>query len=350
MGSTPGFSALTYVPYGSLGAATPSVIVDGAPAEGTVLTLSHWPGIGSPPEFWADLSAEMALRYVEAGGVGGGHHGSATVASNNHFDQDGLVGLFALTAPAAALARRDLLAEVARAGDFAVTSRRDAARISMAIAACADPERSPLVGLPPSSDYEAQTAFLYTELLGRLPELCDHPERFESLWAAEDASRRESEAFVASGAVHIEEVADLDLAALTVPEDAPAAGGHRFAANWAAGLHPMALHAATERGALLTQRGGHHELLYRYESWVQFRSRPVRPRVDLAPLAGRLNELETQAGGTATWVAERTSALTPALRIADGRPSALAPAEVRAQVEDHLRAAPPAWDPYDITR
>ena len=60
----------------------------------------------------------MAFAYVEAGG---GRHGAATVVSNNHFDQDGLVGVFALSFPEEAEARRDLLVEVARAGDFAVT-------------------------------------------------------------------------------------------------------------------------------------------------------------------------------------------------------------------------------------
>ena len=90
------FTALHFVPYGSLGAAVPSVVVDGSPAEGTVLCLSHWPGIECPAEFWADLSAEMAFLYVDAGGSGGG---AASVVSNNHFDQDGLVGVFALSSP-----------------------------------------------------------------------------------------------------------------------------------------------------------------------------------------------------------------------------------------------------------
>ena len=70
-------------------------MVDGSPAPGTVLCLSHWPGIGSPPEFAADLSADMAFRYLGAFD----RHGSAEAVSNNHFDQDGLVGLFALVSP-----------------------------------------------------------------------------------------------------------------------------------------------------------------------------------------------------------------------------------------------------------
>jgi hypothetical protein len=342
-----GFSALRYQPYGSLGAAVSSVVVDGSPAEGTVLCLSHWPGIGSPAEFWADLSAEMAFAYVAASG---GHHGAATVVSNNHFDQDGLVGVFALSSPEEAAARRDLLIEVARAGDFAVTASRRAARISMVVAAYADPDRSPLAGLGDSFGYEAQTAVLYTELLGLLPELCDHPERFESSWAEEDASLDASAAALASGSVRLEEVPSLDLAVLSVPEAAPDAGGHRFGGMWIPGLHPLAVHAATERGALLTVRGRHYQFGYRYESWVQFRSRAVRPRVDLAPLATALSEAESAAGGTVAWTCDRVSALTPVLGPAGGEESALEPEAVRSLVEAHLRTAPPAWDPFAVTR
>jgi hypothetical protein len=345
-----GFTALRYVPYGSLGASVPSVVVDGSPAEGTVLCLSHWPGMESPPEFWADLSAEMAFLYLDDLDAGAERHEAASVVSNNHFDQDGLVGVFALHSPEGARARRALLVEVARAGDFARTESRDAARVSMVIAAYADPGRSPVAGLPDSSDYEARTAALYAELLGLLPELCDHVGRFESLWGEEDAALDASEAALASGSVTIAEVPELDLAVLSVPEDAPDAGGHRFGGLWLPGLHPMAVHGATERGALLTVRGRRYRFEYRYESWVQFRSRRVRPRVDLGPLAEALSAAESEAGGSATWTADPVSGLTPALGPAGGADSALEPSVVRALVERHLRRAPAAWDPFRLTR
>jgi uncharacterized protein DUF6687 len=335
---------LHYVPYGDLAAGTPNVVVDGSPAGGTLLCLSHWPGIGSPAAFAADLSAQMAFRYLDAFD----HHAGAAVVSNNHFDQDGLVGVFALVAPDEALARGALLVEVARAGDFAVTPSRTAARISMVLSAYADPERSPLRALP--DDDDARAALLYTELLGRLPALCDDPERFRDLWAEEDAALTASQAALASGDVVVTDVPDVDLAVIEVPETAPDGGGHRFGGMWVSGLHPLAVHGATERGALLTVRGHRYDLSYRYESWVQFRTRTVRPRVDLAPLADRLNEAEVDAGGVASWRAEPVSGLIPTLAPADGAESALAPAAVRAMVEAHLRLAPPAWDPYRVTR
>lgn len=340
---------LHYVPYGDLAdGGSPNVVVDGSPAAGTMLCLSHWPGIGSPSRFAADLSAEMAFAYLDAFDL----HPGAEAVSNNHFDQDGLVGVFALACPEEALTRRDLLVEVARAGDFAVTSSRSAARISMVLSAYADPSRSPLRELP--GDYDAMTAVLYAELLGRLPELCDGLglglESSRVLWEEEDATLTASELLFASGDVVVTEVPELDLAVIEVPESAPDRGGHRFGGTWVSGLHPVAVHQATERGALLTVRGRHYELAYRYESWVQFRSRAVRARVDLAPLAERLSAAESDAGGSASWVADAVSGLTPTLAPAGRVESAVAPGVVRSLVEAHLRAAPPAWDPYRITR
>jgi hypothetical protein len=337
---------LHYVPYGEL-AGAPNVVSDGSPTEGTLLCLSHWPGIGAPAEFAADLSAEMAFLYLGAFD----RHPGAEAVSNNHFDQDGLVGVFALSAPEEALARRAMLIEVARVGDFAVTDSRDAARVSMTLSAYADPARSPL-GLP--ADYEATTAFLYAEMIGQLPELCDQPERSRALWAEEEATLHASEAAIASGSVTIDERPDLDLAVVTVSDHAPAAGGHRFGGGWVHGLHPMAVNNATERGALVTRRGRHYEFGYRYESWVQYRSRAVRPRVDLAPLAEQLSAEETDG---VTWTAEHVSALTPVLSMtaADGSgtntvESSLTPDRFVELVEAHLRTAPAAWDPYRITR
>ena len=48
-------------PYGDL-AGRPNVIVDGSPAEGTVLCLSHWPGIPTPPEVRAWGEQIIAMR------------------------------------------------------------------------------------------------------------------------------------------------------------------------------------------------------------------------------------------------------------------------------------------------
>lgn len=86
-------------------------------------------------------------------------------------DEDGLVGIYALLEPDAATSRRDLLIDVARAGDFGVCGSRRAARIAFAISAHADPETSPL----PRSLFDRSAAQaeegLYRLLLDVLPRL-----------------------------------------------------------------------------------------------------------------------------------------------------------------------------------
>jgi hypothetical protein len=329
---------MRYAPYADA-ATEPNVIVDGAPTSATVLTLSHWPHSRVPAGLEADLSAQMAFAYLARLDL----HGSAEVVSNNHFDQDGLVSVFALVNPSAALARRDLLVDVAAAGDFATYRWRDAARVSMTIAAYADPARSPLGPAP--ADYDEWAAALYEELLGRLVEICDHPDQYRHMWADEDATLAESERLIAAGSVRIDEAPDLDLAEVNVPDDAPRAGGHRFTSQWVAGLHPIAVHNATQCLAVVSVRGRHYEFAYRYESWVQYRTRRPRPRVDLGPLAEKLSADETCGG---RWVFEGAGALIPRLYLAGADESSVSPARFRSMLEAYLQSAPPAWDPYSL--
>lgn len=329
-------SPLTFAPYHLMNG-SPNVVVDGSATDGTVLTLSHWPQSIIPPGLEADLSAQMALAYLDRWDL----HGPATVVSNNHFDQDGLVAVFALVEPEAALARRPFLVDLAAAGDFATYRIRDAARVSMTVAAFADPSRSPLD--EPSDDYETWCAVLYDELIGRLPELCGHPERYHELWAEEDATLEASEVMVRSGDVQIDEVPSLDLAVIKVPVKAPRAGGHRFGGRWAQGLHPMAVNNSTSRFALLSMRSSNYEFTYRYESWVQYQTRRPRPRVDLQPLADELTSDETSGG---RWVFEGVEALTPRLYLDGADESSLSPDSFRRRLEAYLTTAPPAWHPY----
>jgi Family of unknown function (DUF6687) len=317
----------------------PNVVVDGSPNPTSVLTISHWPGLPSTPDLWADTSAEMVLRYLD---LGGDRHGDAEVVTNNHFDQDGLAGVFAPVDPAAALERRTLLADLARSGDFATYRDRRAARASMAIAALTDPERSTLGSSAFAGDYPELCAALYVEALGLLTELLAHPDRFRHLWKDEDDELGAAEAAIAAGRVDVREVTDIDLAVVRVEPGVSSRGGHRFASHHADGVHPMALHAATACVRLLLAQGDRYSYTDRYETWVQYRTRALPRRIDLGPVAEELSALEADA----TWVATGPGVLTPQLRVADDRSSSLAVDDVAAVVERALRTSPPAWDPY----
>jgi hypothetical protein len=328
---------MKYVPYHLL-SERPNVVVDGAANDHTVLALSHWPHSGTPVELAADLSAQIVLRYLDRPE----RHVSADVVSNNHFDEDGLVGVWAMVNPEDAPRRRDLLVDIAAAGDFGTFRDRRAARAAFTISAYADPDQSPLGTAVFGLDYAALVEVLFDELLPRLGDICDRLDDYRPLWEAEDAVLAESEAAIASGAATVEELPALDLAIVNVPEDLDGRRVHRFTQRRTEAIHPMAVHNATDCLRVLVVQGRRCRFHYRYESWVQYVSRRPLPRVDLAPLAARLSERERDG----RWQADGVDGITPVMQLVGAEETSIDITTLRAELERHLAAAPPAWNPY----
>jgi hypothetical protein len=329
--------ALPFVPYHELDG-RPNVVVDGSRAPGTVLTLSHWPHSGTPAELAADTSAEIAFRYLDRPDL----HVRAEAVSNNHFDEDGLTSVYVLADPHGALARRALVEDVARAGDFATPRTREAARIAFAISALADATTSPLDPALFDLAYPEHCGRLYEELLPRLPDLLDEPDKARDLWEAEDAHYEDSRRAIVDGRVTIAEIPDVDLAVVDLDESWAERTVHRFAQTNRGAVHPMAVHGATERFRLLYRRGRHYQVQFRYETWVQYASRTPMARVDLAPFAARLDEREDGRH----WSFDGASEILPSLRLEGDAPSGWEPDRFRDALVAFLRAAPPAWNPY----
>ena len=313
---------MEYMPIDDLDG-RPNIIVDGYPTNGTVLTLSHWPDSGTPGPFSDDLSTQIVFNYLD-----GSERVVADLVSNNHFDQDGLCGIFALLQPDWAEPRRDLLIDVASAGDFATFHDRNAAHVAIALAAYETNEDSPLARELAGKPYGQQTAILYRELLNELPEMLENPDRFRPFWEADDARIDESEKAIASGTVTVTERHDIDLATVIVPEDFPDANDN----EWSGGVHPMAHHNETQRHRMLIQRGNRYLLRYRYETWVKFTSHPVMERVDLGPLAERLSEEEKDGH----WRFDGVDQITPSLHLEGKGESAITPQRFRTLVEEFL--------------
>jgi hypothetical protein len=328
---------MKYVPYEQL-AERPNVIVDGAANPHTVLSLSHWPHSPTPPELAADLSAEIVLRYLERPEL----HVPVEVVSNNHFDEDGLIGVWAMVNPDEAPRRRDLLVDIAAAGDFATFRDRRAARAAFTLSAFADPDHSPLGADVFAVDYPDLVATLFDELLPRLGDICARVDDYRALWEAEDAALTESEAAIERGAATIEELPALDLAIVTIPDDLDLRRVHRFTQRRTEAIHPMAVHNATGCFRVLVVQGRHFRFHYRYESWVQYVSRKPLPRVDLAPLATRLSEVERHG----RWQADGVEGITPVMQLVGGDETSIDITTFRAELERHLAGAPPAWNPY----
>ncbi|MDH3293900.1 MAG: hypothetical protein OER95_06215, partial [Acidimicrobiia bacterium] len=252
----------------------PNIVVDGSPNEGTVLTLTHWPGYPVAPELQADLSAGIAFKYLNQV-ISGAAVEPAEFVTNNHFDQDGLVAAHALVNPEESLPHRDLLCDLAAAGDFAVYRDRRAARASMVFSRLAEREMT--------GDYGSFIDELYREALPMvLPVLLD-PDRYRDYWAEEDEELTRAEEAVARRRITFEHHQDVDLAVVHVPEDFASPGGHRFGGDRFRDVHPMAIHNVVDEFRLLLVSGRRYRFVDRYESWVQYRNRRVLPRVDLRP-------------------------------------------------------------------
>jgi hypothetical protein len=314
-----------YVPYSEL-VGLPHVIVDGATRKSTVLTLSHWPASGTPPELLADLSAEVVLRYLRSPA----HHVDADAVSNDHFDIDGFMGVWAMVNPEAALADPALVAEVARAGDFGATTDRRAARVAFAIGSLRTDDDKP--------------AERYLDLLPRFGDLATHIEDHADLWRDEDEQLEATEAAFAAGQITIEEDEELDLAVVTIDPSLFLWGEHRFAILGRSPCHPIPVHNRTDRFRVLYRQDRFYGLVYRFESWVQYQSRRVLPRVDLTVLADELTALD-ELEWTYAWPRSKNP---PTAWLSPWAPSSLPFAEVRERIEDALRKAETAFDPYSM--
>ena len=311
---------MEYRPYGEL-RDVPHLVVDGSAQPGTRLTLSHWPGADCPDPLRADLSAEIAFNYLDRPDL----QVDVGFVTNNHFDQDGLIGVFALTRPGDALPHRNRLIDIARAGDFGRFHDRDAARAAIAIAA-----------LGATADGDP-----YPTVLHDVVRLATDVESFRSLWADEDEHIGDTERAIADGTITITEEPELDLAIVRVPDDWHARTVHRFSTTGTGAAHPYAVHNATDRFAVLTLGGGPPELRDRYETWIHYTSCRPRPRVDLGDLATDLTRRET----TGRWVFDGVEALSPALHF-EGTTSDVDDETFVTAVREALTEARVTWSPY----
>jgi hypothetical protein len=332
-------TAMQFLPYAQ-SSSVPNVIIDGARTENTVLTLSHWPGSGTPADLKADTSTAIVFNYLDRPQF----HVEADVVSNNHFDEDGLVGIFAMLKPAMAEHHRDMLVDVAQAGDFGIFSRRQAAQIAFALSAFADADTSPLPRSLFELPYSELASELYVRLLDVLPRLLTSPDAYRALWEGEDAKLTASEELIENGVITIDEQPDIDLAIVRLPEDLASHRAHRFTEQRLAECHPFALHNGTACTRLLVLQGCRVELQYRYEGWVQMASRRPAPRVDLSGLANELSH-EEETGGR--WVFDGVDQITPRLHLEGSSTTSIPLDGIVRRVEHHLRTGPSAWNPYD---
>jgi hypothetical protein len=330
---------MQFVPYHLLGD-TPNVIVDGMSNAATVCNLSHWPHSGTRQELKDDLSAQIVFHYLDCPDF----RVNAEAVSNNHFDEDGLVSLYSILNPSAAYQQRELLIDIAGAGDFGTYRSSEAARIAFVLASYADKQQSPLKQEIFDQPYPEYTSALYRELLPLLPDMIDNLGKYRPYWEEENTFLKRSEKAIETGQIKIEEKREIDLAIVTLSEESSNEPPHKLPLGLNHACHSMAIHNGTGCFRILLMRGKQYQLYFRYETWVQYMSRRPLPRVNLAPLA---HELSQEEGDRGRWLFTGVDKIDARLYLDGNSESRILPHEFRKKVESFLAKAPAAWDPYD---
>lgn len=324
---------MRYIPYGQDLERVPNIVVGGGGNDATALELSQRPGNVTPAELKADTSLEIVLNYLRSP-QRDAYASAAEAVSSSRYDIDGLLSLWAVLNPEAALKRAELLAAVAACASFDRWFDERTAKIVCALRGLATLDSSPVkTGLDEAGGDLKRAAHLYQETLPLLPQLLAGVDAFEPFWRDEYQQVEAGRSLFAEGTAMVKEMPEVDLAVFTLPEE----------------VHNIALYEQTNmsRVALLLPEQ-RYRARYRYETWVELATTSSPPRIDLRPFADLLEAFEGRPG---EWIADDVSSAIPQLqqRGGDGE-SSITPGLFVRLLAQHLRdnAANEAllWSPY----
>ncbi len=275
-----------------------ALIVDSAHPNG--LVLSHWRGAATPAEVRDDTSAAIVLNALRLDLPGL----ELSYVTANHFDIDGFVGVWSLLNPEKALENEELLRQMALIGDFReLDLNHPLAGEALKLVCWLNARERDMFYAPfAADDMEESEAKLcvqkFTYFLREFGRVLQDPDWEKPVWE--------------------EEVADVLLGYRdmykpdTKLERHPGIG--LIVVHTHKPLHYYALFSRTIGFDIVLScyDDNRYELEYKYTTWVDIASRATLPRISLAPLARKLNELE-QSGHT--WTADGITETGPLLRL-----------------------------------
>jgi len=306
---------------------------------GAALTLAHWRGAATPETLRDDTSAGSCLRALHAPATPGLEAAAVTA---NHFDIDGFIGVWALLHPELALDHEPLLRLTATLGDFRELDwQHPLADHALQLACWLNAKEKARFyepfGAPARRRREDEaSAEKFAWFLPRFAEILQIPEVGREAWEPEHRRVKQAAAALQGPLTQRTDYSEIRLAVVRTPQPVPyyALFGPTAGFDWVLSLYD----------------GQRYELECKYTTWIDLESRPTLPRLALAPLAARLNELEK---GAYRWAADSLTDTGPLLRLAgrplpkaeryadpDGRPiyaSSLAPSTVEAEVVAFLQ-------------
>jgi hypothetical protein len=317
----------------------PTIIVDSV-GLGAVLTLAHWRAAPTPEHLRDDTSAGSALRalrYPETPGL------EARAVTANHFDIDGFIGVWSLLNPELALQHEELLRMVAVLGDFReIDFAHPLADTALQLVCWLNAEEKARFyepfGAPIRRRREDEaSAEKFDWFLPRFAEILQNPQAGRAAWQPEYELVKTAVASMQEPLTKLQRYPEISLTVVQTPEPVPY----------------YALFSPTTGYDIVLSLydGNRYELEYKYTTWIDLESRPTLPRLTLAPLVARLNELETNGQ---TWAADGITDTGPLLRLVgqkltkaeryadpNGRPiyaSSIAPEVMEQEVVAFLRA------------
>jgi uncharacterized protein DUF6687 len=326
--------------YSDAIAGVPKLSVDGT--VDNAIHFSHWQGNETPQSVKADTSTETVLNVVSAPNRAELTR-SIELVTNNHFDTDGLLSVWAMLTGESALPLRDKLIAAAEAGDFSEMSTVDGVRASIVIQGSDSPidkSGSPLVAKL-AGHHVTDEAESYLLALPHVADVISNTDKYEELWRDQWKRIETALESFARGASTVEEFTDVDLSLVSLAPEIFGPNGFDPACD----APPFTAFSRRVKGTLFLiamqlNGGWAYRLDYPYYSWAETVVRPAVERRDLSLLLERLNELETSANGK--WAADSSELASAAKFHSDGRlqSSGLPPDEVVSQIRQIFAESP----------
>ncbi len=268
------------------------LIVDAHHPQG--FDLSHWRGAPVPENCEADTSTEIVLKAIQnkLPELDKKH------VTNNHYDVDGFLGVWAVFNPKEALEHYDLLTEIAQIGDFREINFhykdwKKAIKLVCWLNADEADLFYPPFGAPEIAEKEMEACVpKYIHFLDAFSKMVNLPK--------EEIPETEENKLVLShlNKINKQETLD-DIKLQVVYADEP--------------LHYYALYSQSQSADLVMSIYPDHryELEFKYTTWVNT-TRKHFPRINMEKLCNQLNEIEESGK---KWEAEHFTDTAPILRL-----------------------------------
>jgi hypothetical protein len=275
-----------------------AIIVDSNHPNGFV--LSHWRGAPTPEALKDDTSAGSVLNALRANVAGL----ELPYVTANHFDIDGFIGVWSLLNPELALEREELLRQMAIIGDFReLDLNHPLAGEALKLVCWINAKEKELFWPPFGTEFlpESEVTLCpkkYNYFLKAFTRVLKDPDWERGSWEDEVGSALLGYREMYSPKTRLSRYPEIGLIVIETP-------------------HPIHYYGLFSRTigfdiVLACYEQNRYELEYKYTTWVDLASRATLPRISMAPLAEKLNELE-QSGHV--WTYDAITETGPILRL-----------------------------------